>query len=147
MRQNKEIIILPADKGNLTVVLSFEEYKEKALDLLNAPPFLKLKRDPTANTEKRVNDVVKKVAGKVEKDQAQTIAALKVPSKGTRPPLFYGALKIHKPGYPLRPIVSATGSATYKVSKYVSKILTPYATQLPSFVRNTAQFIEDIKEI
>ena len=94
-----------------------------------------------------MNDVVKKVAGKVEEDQAQTIAALKVPNKGTRPPLFYGAVKIHKPGYPLRPIVSATCSATFKVSKYVSKILTAYATQLPSFVRKTARFIENIKEI
>ena len=86
LRQNKEVIILPADKGNLTVVLSSGEYEKIALDLLNAPLFRKFKRDPSANTEKRVNDVVKKVAGKVEKNQAQTIAALKVPNKGTRPP-------------------------------------------------------------
>ena len=35
--------------------------------------------------------------------------------------------KIHKPGFPLRPIVSAVGSCTHQLAKYLADILTPLA--------------------
>ena len=70
---------------------------------------------------------------------------LQVPNNSTKPALFYGSVKIHKEGYPLRPIVSAVGSATYYASSYVNKVLSTYAEQIPSFVKNTADFIEKIK--
>ena len=70
---------------------------------------------------------------------------LRVPGNGTKPPLFYGAVKIHKQDYPLRPIVSTLGSATYGISKLVSQILRPLAVQLPSYIANTKDFIEQLE--
>ena len=42
-----DIVILPADKGNATVVLDRQEYEKKAMELLSKPPFKKLTKDPT----------------------------------------------------------------------------------------------------
>ena len=145
LSQNKDIIIVPADKGNATVVLSTDDYEQKASDLLKRAPFQKLGKDPTARTERRVNDTLKRLAEK-EEDSASTILSLRVPNKGSRPPLFCSSVKVHKPDFPLRPIVSSIGSATYKVSKHVSNILTTYAKQLPSYIQNTMHFMEELRE-
>ena len=147
LRQNNEIIILPADKGNSTVVLSTEDYERKASFLLNSTPFVRIGKDPTDRTVKRVNDTLKRVAKKEDAEISKQLLALRVSNGGTRPPLFYGAVKVHKPDHPLRPIVSSIGSATYEVSKYVSNTLSTYSKQLPSYVQNTAHFIEDIQGI
>ena len=46
---------------------------------------------------------------------------LRVSTTGTRTPLFYGTVKIHKPDLPLRPIVSMVGSAIYDIAKFVNR--------------------------
>ena len=38
-------------------------------------------------------------------------------------PRFYGQPKIHKPGVPIRPIVSYSGSPLYNLNKYIANIL------------------------
>ena len=38
-------------------------------------------------------------------------------------PRFYGRPKIHKPGVPIRPIVSYSGSLQYNLNKYIANIL------------------------
>ena len=44
------------DKGNCTVVLNTEDYENKAAEILDNPPFVKLDKDPTYKNEQRVND-------------------------------------------------------------------------------------------
>lgn len=58
----------------------------------------------------------------------------------SRAPRFYGLPKIHKEGYPLRPIVSAIGSPTYKLAKFVTSIITPLMGNTSSFVKNSKHF-------
>ena len=41
-------------------------------------------------------------------------------------PRFYGLPKIHKANCPMRPIVSACGTATYQLAKFLTKILQRY---------------------
>ena len=43
--------------------------------------------------------------------------------QGDLMPLVSGLPKIHKPGFPLRPIVSAVGSYTHQLAKYLADIL------------------------
>ena len=40
-------------------------------------------------------------------------------------PAIRGSIKHHKPGFPLRPIVSSIGSALYNTSNFLSDILSP----------------------
>ena len=146
LKQDEEIVILQADKGNTTVLLNTTEYVEKAEAILSKPPFKRLQRNPTRRNEKRVNDVLKRLADRA-KISRELHASLRVPSNGTKPPLFYGSVKVHKDGYPLRPIVSMIGSATYSLSKYISHILTPYVRRTPSYIANTSELLLRLKDM
>ncbi|CAB4040847.1 Hypothetical predicted protein, partial [Paramuricea clavata] len=53
LRADKSIHILKADKGNATVILDRLEYDSKILALLNTSTYKELKRDPTANIERK----------------------------------------------------------------------------------------------
>ena len=143
LSKDEGIVILPADKGNATVILDKDEYEQKAMEILAKPPFRKLKRDPTKRNESRVNDGLKRLLNRKAIDKA-TYNSLRVSLNGSRPPLFYGSVKIHKPDRPLRPIVSATGSSTYNLSKHVGNILADYVKQGSSFLRDTRDFVAQL---
>jgi len=46
-------------------------------------------------------------------------------------PKFYATIKTHKDGNPIRPIVSFVDSPTYKLSKFLSKLLFTIADKAP----------------
>ena len=146
LQTNDQIIILPADKGNATVILDKDEYERKARDLLSHPPFRKVDKDPTKRNEYRVNDTLKRLLTRRAIDRV-TYDRLRVSVNGSCTPLFYGSVKIHKPERPLRPIVSAIGSATYDMSKYVSNILSEYVQRCNSYLRNTQDFVRKLEEV
>ena len=54
--------------------------------------------------------------------------------------------KIHKAEVPLRPIVSAVNSPTYRLSKELARILTPLAGHTESHVNNSAHFAQKIQD-
>ena len=71
-----------------------------------------------------------------------------------RVPQFYILPKTHKQyqenlpiGFPGRPIVSACNSYTENISKYIDYILQPYIKSLPSYVKDTTDFICKIKSV
>ena len=47
----------------------------------------------------------------------------------------------------MRPIVSAVGSATYSISKFVSNVLTPYVRQTSSYIRNTTDLLDKLQDV
>ena len=70
-----------------------------------------------------------------------------------RIPQFYILPKIHKSrddalplGYPGHPIVSACKSHTDHVSKYIDYILKPHMQSLPSYIKDTTDFIIKLKQ-
>ena len=65
---------------------------------------------------------------------------------GAVSPKFYGLPKVHKPGIPLRPIVSTIGTATYNTAKELARILKPLVGSSIHHVQNTRDFVEQIKE-
>ena len=66
---------------------------------------------------------------------------------GPGSPKFYGLPKIHRPGMPLRFIVSSIGTVTYQTAKEVARILKPLVGRSPHHVKNTQDFIDQIKGI
>ena len=69
-----------------------------------------------------------------------------------RTPQFYILPKTHKErdeslpkGYPGRPIVSACNSSIDNISKYVDYVLKPLMQSLPSYVKDTTDFIQKLK--
>ena len=60
-------------------------------------------------------------------------------------PRIYRLPKIHKEGVPLRPIVNTIGSPTYELAKYVAKILKPLVGNTDSFIKDSHDFVNLIK--
>ena len=146
LRKDEDITILQADKGNATVILNTDDYEKKAAAIVDHPPFKRINHNPTAKNEKRINDTLKRMAEIGDIDE-ETVRQLRVPANGTRIPLFYGTVKIHKTDLPLRPVVSTIGSATYNIAKFVNRALTQYVRMSPSFIENTPHFIEEIESM
>ena len=62
-----------------------------------------------------------------------------------RPPQIYGLPKIHKPGNPLRPIVSFYGTPLSALHKQLSDILKP-PTQSNLQLKNTEDFLDKFRQ-
>ncbi|XP_046406284.1 uncharacterized protein LOC124171189 [Ischnura elegans] len=95
LTRNKDITILPADKGNATVIMKTEDYRRKMLDLLDDAAYRILPRDPTESITKRTIEFIKK--SNIPEDISRN---LRPPAPA--PPRMYGLPKIHKDGIPLR---------------------------------------------
>ena len=64
-----------------------------------------------------------------------------------QPPKLYGLPKLHKPGFPMRPIVSFCGSPTYQLSKYLTTILQPLTDKSRRNLQSTEDFINATKTV
>lgn len=86
-------------------------------DILNDEnTYKKIKTDPTSKLQRQNNKLVDDwVKGNLI--SPNTANDLKL--KNAQPPKMYGLPKLHKPGIPLRPIVSCVQSPFYKLSKYL----------------------------
>ena len=60
---------------------------------------------------------------------------------------FYWLPRIHKPGIPLRPIVSSRGIVTYSTAKELAKILKPMEGMSSHHILNTRDFVQQLKGI
>ena len=66
---------------------------------------------------------------------------------GAGSPKFYGLSKIHKQDTPLRSIVSSTDTVSYNTSKELANILKPLVGWTTHHLKNTKDFIEQIKDV
>ena len=62
-------------------------------------------------------------------------------------PLFYGLIKLHKIGHPIRPIVSFCGSPAYQLSKFLCKLITPLTNSAPQKLRNSTQAKAELESV
>ena len=106
--------------------------------------YKKLKKDPTSRIENKITRSLRALEDKgciSDKEQKYlTPQCLTLPQ-------MYGLPKIHKEGYPLRPIVSAIGSPTYPLAKELARILSPLADRTGTHVKNSAEFAQKIREV
>ena len=62
-------------------------------------------------------------------------------------PKFYTLPKIHKPNNPGRPVISSINCHTAKISQFVDYHLQDAVTKLPSYIKDTTDFINKIKDV
>ena len=145
LQERDDIVITKADKGGATVIMDVNDYiKEAERQLNDTEYYKKLDKDPTATHAKLVNDAVERF--KKSKEIPEKIAdGLK--TEKTRTPKFYIQPKIHKEGNPGRPVISSVECHTSNISKYVDFHLQPIVQSLPSYVKDTTDFLNKIKNI
>ena len=144
LRRDQSIHILPADKGNATVVMDKADYDSKVTAILSTSTYRPLRKDPTPAIER-------KIAGKLlalQRSEAIPYPLYRQlrPSSSTCP-RFFGQPKIHKPDIPLRPIVASRGGPTYNTAKHLTKILQPLVGNTPHHVTNSSQFVKHIQHL
>ena len=139
LQRDENIIILPADKGNATVVMDKVEYSNKLADLISNGGYCKVKKNPILKTERKLSQILSK-----NKDSIPQKKYRQLVQHYSKLPHIYGLPKIHKDGIPLRPIVSCRGSACHPLSRFLVEIVTPLTGKSSSYIKNSAHFVEKI---
>ena len=144
LRRRRDIVIKPADKGSTVVVISKEDYINKVQQQLNDTNYYqKLNKDPTSSYITEIRRVVTMMfdKGLINKNTKNFL----IPDS-PRIARLYLLPKLHKPGVPGRPIVSSNGSPTENISRFVDHFLRPCTAGIPSYIRDTTDFLNKLKE-
>ncbi|KAK5648272.1 hypothetical protein RI129_003164 [Pyrocoelia pectoralis] len=91
LKKNENILVLPADKGNATVIVNTSDYHERMLNLINSPEYKMNKSDPTTYLEKKTKTIINSTT--IPDDIKKTIIPRE---KSSRVPKIYGLPKIHR---------------------------------------------------
>ncbi|XP_058816175.1 uncharacterized protein LOC131679462 [Topomyia yanbarensis] len=145
LRENPDIYVIKADKGNKTVLMSGTEYHEKMTTMVNDASTYKQRKDnPSNRVLKMLNSIIEQWWLDQHIDRA---TKHKLKMYNCTPPRIYGLPKIHKENCPLRPVISTIGSATYHMAQYLSGILNNLVGKTEYHVRNSFEFAKEISKI
>ncbi|XP_065176129.1 uncharacterized protein LOC135805933 [Sycon ciliatum] len=143
LRRNEGIVVKPSDKSKGFVVMSRDSYVQKANVILEC-------RDSYERCDVKVEDLGKhtrkKVAEITQHKLPQPLAKAILPHN-SRPSQFYGLPKDHKPGLPLRPVVSTCGSSMDNVSLLLERILNQLLKFVPAHLTSTKECIDVLSDV
>ena len=142
LSKDEDIIILPADKGNATVVMDKRDYNDKMSTLLSSGQYKKVKTNKTSTVERKVKTLLMKV----EKALPQETLRMLNPNN-SKAPHMYGKPKIHKPDMPLRPIISNIGSPCHQLARFLTRIISPLIGKTDSYVKNSQHFVTTLAPV
>ena len=107
--------------------------------MTNTQTYIKISSNPLEN----LNSKFRKNLKNILKNNDDLIRKFNVINPSL--PYLYGLIKTHKPNNPVRPIISSIGSISYKLSKYLVKLLSPLlGTISSSHIINNIDFIEKL---
>ena len=119
-----------------------EDYDGKLHSMLqDTITYCRIEKDPSLGLERRMNSMLLDLR---KKGELSDTVYQRLRSPAGRTPLLYGLPKVHKPGTPLRPIVSFIQSPTYHLSQHLSHLLSPLVGTSSSAVRNSKDFADFI---
>ena len=131
LKNENNLVIQKADKGNTTVIFDKDSYF-KSVETLpkDSSTFKKIPVVPDKdlnyliNSEKRLTDLLKKLKNK---NAISEETYKKLRSAGSKLGRLYGSAKVHKLFInglpPFIPILSAIGTPTYKLAKFLVPVL------------------------
>ena len=121
---DSSIVVLKPDKGNGVVLLDRSDYDAKMCSILSdSSKFKLLSEDPLRITQKREENLRSYLRGLKNNGTLPNSVYDHLAPCGTNPGRLYGLPKVHKPNYPLRPILSAVKTVSYNLAKYLVPIL------------------------
>ena len=139
LRNNKEVVIKPEDKGGNIVIMNREDYiKEGLRQLSDHNHYEVLNEDPTLNYNNQIHQVLQQAVNLdiIDEKMKKTLY-----NKTPRISNFYMLPKIHKIGDPGRPIVNGIGSITEKISAYIDEEIRQLVPRIPSYLKDTSHLI------
>ena len=110
----------------------------------NKQTYEELKRDPTPALQRKLTSTLLTLK---KTNAIDTQRYYRLRCSVPQPPKLYGLPKLHKPGFPIRPIVSFCGFPTYQLSKYLTTILQPLTDKSRRKLQSTEDFINATKTV
>ena len=138
LRERQGITVRRADKAAAFVLINTDEYHSKIDDILSdSSKFARVTRNPTDAIRSQVANLICRINTRNKRTVLPTVQG------DYSPGYIYGNIKTHKPGNPLRPIISQCPTPTYTLAKALDKILQPYVP-LEHCFKSSAAFIQHI---
>lgn len=145
LSQNKQLIVVSADKGNKTVVMLKSDYCDKMKKHFeNSLVYKPLRYDTTYILENRLISLSKNL---FHKNFITEDCYKRITMHDTSIPKAYGLPKIHKDGVPVRIIVASYDSPAYEISAFFAGILKKLTANSKYNVNNSFEFIQKIAKL
>ena len=153
LKKLENVIIQKSDKGNSVVLLGKDIYVGKMKSILNdKQKFLEMNLTEKEMLKKllQTQDKIKQCLDPLLRDKiVDDNTYNRLLPKGSQPGKMYGLCKVHKSSVdgcpPFRPILSAIGTPTYNIAKFLIPILEPI-TKNDFVIRDSFTFVEDVKK-
>jgi len=134
LKNNKNIMFTRADKGNTTVAMNIDNYKEKMnLLLSDSDTYVMIKKDPT----RKITDLRTLIKRWRNMDYINDLVYRSLLKTDGLLPRVYGLPKIHKNGHPLKIIVSSINSPLYSLATFLHKILINSIKPPENYIKNS----------
>ncbi|XP_078520512.1 uncharacterized protein LOC144785528 [Lissotriton helveticus] len=145
LKTQQEAVIRQADKGGAVVLWSKDLYRTEGRNhVYNQEWYRRITHDPTIQIQNEVGRLVNaaKEAGILGPKESEYLV-----KQHPRTPHLYFLPKVHKDPKipPGRPIVSGCDSVFEPISKFVDVFLKPLVVQVPSYLRDTMDFINKVE--
>ena len=145
LKSDGDISILPADKGQATVIMDTPRYLEMVDKMLSdAETYRLLKKDPTSKLDRKLKLVLKTLKEKGEINH-QTVGKLTI--SHPQAPYARATIKIHKDPIKARILVCSRGTVHYHTAQFIANLLAPLGKAGKSFVKDSTDFCRKITSI
>lgn len=163
LANDTNIIIKEAYKGGAVVIMDTPHYKQMAEDILNDETYYKrLENDPQKMDRIHYNRLLEKHKGCLKEKEYKYLKEFE-----SKPSQFYGLPKVHKSNkiktecknarnhvvdiqevndLKLRPIIAGPACQTNRLSNLIDIILKPLVKHVPSFLKDTTDFLRQLPE-
>ena len=146
LAKDTTIKICKFDKGNGVAILDTNDYNAKLDAIIGDKSKFK---EVLCNSNKHLliakeDSIAHYVRKYLKKHYNSRMIANLIPS-GSSPGKLYGTVKVHKPNFPLRPVVSMVNTPEYALAKFLANMIQPYLPQTRK-LQSTDHFIKELKE-
>ena len=141
LRNDENIVIKPSDKSKGFVVMSRESYMEKATAMLDC----QINYERSEIKIEEIERCTRLTVGKLTENKLPVALANALLPANCRMSRFYGLPKDHKPGLPLRPVVSSCGSPLSNVSLLLERILNQLLRFVPAHLSSTEECVDELR--
>ncbi|XP_071637612.1 uncharacterized protein [Temnothorax longispinosus] len=142
IKEHPEILFTRADKGSVTVALDKVEYvRNMELSLSDTSFYEVIVKDPVKKLSSELRSLITRWKNKGYIDHSMY---KKLNCTDGILPRAYGLPKIHKPGNPLRIIVSSINSPLYMLACCLHEILSEGVSKSPSHIKNSYHLVNKL---
>jgi hypothetical protein len=129
-------------KGKAMVVMNKSDYDEKMRGMLDTAMYLQ-----GAEEGPQESRIVRALSRLHNSGEITKCIYNRIRPTSSCPLRIYGLPKIHKSQTPLRPIVSCIDGPSYKLSKNIASVISPFAAKTSSHILNSKHIVGMMKDV